>query len=133
MLQKMSADNNAVNWFEIPALDLQRARKFYETVLDIHMASQMMPNGEEMVFFPRKPDTIMAKSGQVSGALVKNDQSKPGTAGTLVYLNASPTLSTALDKVAAAGGKITQPAMVIPAGHIAVIMDTEGNRGRAAC
>ena len=128
MLQKISGDTNSINWFEIPALDLERARKFYETVLDIRMESQTMPTGEVMVFFPRRPDTIMALSGIVSGALIKNDHTKPSAEGTLVYLNASPLLSVAVDKVAAAGGKVIQAPNKIPAGNIAIILDTEGNR-----
>lgn len=28
---------NAISWFELPATDLDRAQKFYETILNIHM------------------------------------------------------------------------------------------------
>jgi predicted enzyme related to lactoylglutathione lyase len=38
----------------------------------------------------------------------------------LVYLNASPLLQTVLDKIVQARRKI-------PAGHIAIFLDTEGN------
>jgi predicted enzyme related to lactoylglutathione lyase len=127
MLQKLSADNNVINWFEIPVTNVDRAKQFYETVLDIEMSVQKMGD-DEMVFFPRKPDTVMALSGKVSGALVKSEQAKPSADGVMIYINASPSVQTALDKVEAAGGKIVQPKNKIPAGLIAIIMDTEGNK-----
>jgi predicted enzyme related to lactoylglutathione lyase len=34
----MATNVNPVNWFEIPANDLERAKVFYEHVLDIELA-----------------------------------------------------------------------------------------------
>ena len=48
--------------------------------------------------------------------------------GTMVYINASPDLQLAVDKVEKAGGKVIVPRMEIPAGFIAIIIDTEGNK-----
>jgi len=128
MINKLSAENNALTWFEIPAEDVKRARKFYETILAIKMETmEHGAPGEETVFFPRKKDTIMALSGIVSGAIVKAERLKPGKNGPLIYINASPLLQAALDKVEPAGGKIVTPRAKIPAGYIAVIEDTEGN------
>jgi uncharacterized protein len=129
MIKKLSAETNALTWFEIPAKDIKRARKFYETILDIQM--ETMEDGspeEETAFFPRQKDTIMALSGIVSGALVKAKRLKPGKNGPLIYLNASPDLQKVIGKVEAAGGKITRPYSKIPAGFIAAIEDTEGNK-----
>ncbi len=36
--------NNAISWFEIPATDLARAQKFYETIFDITMIPMDLPN-----------------------------------------------------------------------------------------
>jgi len=36
--------NNAISWFEIPATDLERAQKFYETVFGISMIPMDMEN-----------------------------------------------------------------------------------------
>ena len=33
----MKTSENALNWFEIPVLDINRAMKFYETIFDIKM------------------------------------------------------------------------------------------------
>jgi predicted enzyme related to lactoylglutathione lyase len=128
MLQKLSAKTNAINWFEIPVTDLNRATKFYETILDIKMQIPKPEHGEEMAFFPRLPDTIMAMSGIVSGALVKSDRLKPSKDGALIYLNASPSLQPVVDKIEAAGGKVLMPKTKIPAGYISVFIDTEGNK-----
>ena len=53
-----------------------------------------------------------------------------GTDGPLVYLNANPDVQKVLDRVEAAGGSIVVPKTEITPeyGHMAVIMDTEGNR-----
>ena len=32
MNAKMSSETNSINWFEIPATDISRAKKFYETI-----------------------------------------------------------------------------------------------------
>jgi predicted enzyme related to lactoylglutathione lyase len=129
MIKKLSAETNALTWFEIPAKDIKRARMFYETILDIKM--ETMEGGgpeEETVFFPRQKDTVMALSGIVSGALVKAKRLKPSKNGPLIYLNASPSLQNVIDRIVPAGGEIIMPRTKIPAGHIAVFTDTEGNQ-----
>lgn len=128
MLNKMNPRTNAINWFDIPVNDLDRAKRFYETIFNIDMETQTTNTGEEMAFFPRLPDTIMGLSGILSGALVKGNELKPGKDGPLIYLNASPKLQRVLDKVTAAGGKVEMPATKIPAGCVAVVIDTEGNK-----
>ena len=35
---------NAISWFEIPATDLTRAQKFYETIFDMQMIPLDLPN-----------------------------------------------------------------------------------------
>ena len=37
MSEKMNENTNALNWFEIPATNIQRAAKFYEAIFDIKM------------------------------------------------------------------------------------------------
>jgi predicted enzyme related to lactoylglutathione lyase len=48
----------------------------------------------------------------------------------LIYLNGNPDVQIFLDRVEAAGGKITVPKMEISPeyGDMAVLIDTEGNR-----
>lgn len=130
IMQKIIEETNAVTWFEIPVTNTARAKKFYETILDIEMNTQFLEETkEELTFFPFSPAGIVrATSGRVSGALVKNDRVKPSDHGTTVYINANPTLQKVMDKVEPAGGKIIVSKTKILAGYIAIIQDTEGNR-----
>ena len=43
--------DNAISWFEIPATDLDRAQKFYESIFGITMVSLDLPN-IKMKMFP---------------------------------------------------------------------------------
>ena len=116
---------NAISWFEIPTLDLDRAQKFYEQIFEMQMIPLDTPQ-IKMRMFPL--DDMMG----VGGALVFNAQFyKPSsTDGPLVYLNANPDVQLVLDKVEKAGGKIVVPKTLISPeyGHMAMFMDTEGNR-----
>jgi len=125
MPEKLSKDTNALNWFEIPVTDTARAKKFYETILDVPMESTDMM-GMEMVMFPYADDA----NGKVSGALVKSEYHTPSAEGALIYLNANPNIQDVQDRVEAAGGKVVMPRMLISedVGYMAFIMDTEGNR-----
>ncbi len=55
---------------------------------------------------------------------------KPGAAGTLIYLDASPSLDAALARVTKAGGQIAVPRQALPPGmgFFAHITDLDGNR-----
>ena len=121
----MNSDSNALNWFEIPVTDMDRAKAFYETVFGIQMQTMEM-EGNTMAMFPYQPG-----SGRVSGALIKGEWYKPGgDAGPLVYLNGDPDLATPLSKVESAGGEVVLDKMQISedVGYMAIFMDPEGNR-----
>jgi predicted enzyme related to lactoylglutathione lyase len=126
-LKKIDAQTNVLNWFEIPVSDIERAKTFYETILDIEMIKRTDGN-DEAVFFPFNPNVIQATSGRITGVLSKTERNSPSGNGTLVYINASPGIQTVLDKVEQAGGKIIAAKTQIPAGFIAIIIDTEGNK-----
>ena len=126
-MRKIDAETNVITWFEIPVLDTTRAKRFYETILDIEMISRKDGN-EEAVFFPYDPDVIQATSGRITGVLSKTTRNSPSGNGTLVYINASPDIQTVLDIVEQAGGKVIVPGTKMQAGFIAVIIDSEGNR-----
>jgi len=118
--------HNAISWFEIPASDLNRAQKFYETIFEIRMNSMDLPQ-IKMRMFPL--DDMMK---EVGGAVVYSEGFyKPSaTDGPLIYLNANPDVQNVLDRVELAGGKIAVPKTEISPeyGYMAVILDTEGNR-----
>jgi uncharacterized protein len=118
--------DNAISWFEIPATDIDRAQKFYEAVFQIQM-QPMDFQGTKMRMFP-----IDDPMKGVGGTLVdSNGFHKPSaTDGPLIYLNGNPNVQIFLDRVEAAGGKITLPKTEISPdyGFMAVFIDTEGNR-----
>jgi predicted enzyme related to lactoylglutathione lyase len=127
LLKKITEQTNVITWFEIPVYDIDRAKTFYETILDIEMV--MRKDGDdEAVFFPFNPHIVQATSGRVTGVLSKSERNTPSDNGTVVYINASPSIQTVLDKIEQAGGKIIAPKMQSPAGFIAIINDSEGNR-----
>jgi len=127
LLKKIDEKTNIITWFEIPVIDLDRAKKFYETILDIKMVIRG-DGDDKAAFFPFDPHVIQATSGRVTGVLSKTDRNKPSGHGTVVYINASPSIRTVLDKVEQAGGKVLTPSIPIPAGFIAMITDSEGNK-----
>lgn len=126
-LKKIDEQTNILTWFEIPVTDIDRAKKFYETILDIEMVKRTDGN-DEAVFFPFNSNVIQATSGRVTGVLAKTETNNPSSNGTVVYINASPYIQIVLDKVEQAGGKVIMPRTQIPAGFIAIIIDSEGNK-----
>jgi predicted enzyme related to lactoylglutathione lyase len=121
----MVFNTHAINWFEIPVTDFDRAKKFYETIFDYQMPENQMG--------PAKMGFLLYdfKNGGRGGAIVHNPEFyTPSKNGTLVYLNCEPDLSGVLDKVAAAGGKVLQQKTEIGQnlGYWAIMEDTEGNR-----
>lgn len=119
----MNKTTNSLNWFEIPVTDIGRAKKFYETIFEIKMEDVTMEDAQ-MAFFPWE-----AGSGKATGSLAQSANHKPSMDGSVVYLNANPAMDNVLAKVEAAGGQVIVPKMSIGEnGHIAYIMDTEGNK-----
>jgi hypothetical protein len=118
---------NAISWFEIPVTDLDRATKFYETIFDVQLIPMDFPNIQMRMF----PVDDMNDPHAISGALIlAPDFYQPAAVGTMVYLNANPDVQIVLDRIEAAGGTIAVPKTLISDqyGHMAVFMDTEGNR-----
>ena len=121
----MDKNSNSLNWFEIPAKDITRAKKFYESIFatNMHDMGEMM--GMKMVGFPSEMG-----NGKASGALVQSEMHKPSTDGAVVYLNANPSIQTVLDRIETAGGKVVMPKTQISPeiGHMAFFIDSEGNK-----
>jgi predicted enzyme related to lactoylglutathione lyase len=111
---------NAINWFELPVTDLERAQRFYEAVLGTSLRAETVA-GMAMAIFPH--------SDGVGGALVQDARFRPSPDGAVVYLDAGGALDAALRRVEAAGGRVVLPRTDIGApGFIALVVDTEGNR-----
>ena len=112
---------NALNWFEIPVSDMDRALKFYNAIFGTEMSSMEPMPGFNMAMFP-------AEDG-VGGALLQGEGYVPSKEGAVVYLNGGEDLSTPLGKVEAAGGQVAVQKMGVGEnGFIAYFIDTEGNK-----
>jgi hypothetical protein len=113
---------NAISWFEIPAIDFDRAVNFYGAVLGTEIQkSEFM--GEPQAFFP-------GSDQGVGGAIVKSERLTPAATGTLIYLNVETVeqLEQSLERVESNGGKTLMPKTAIgDPGFIGIILDTEGN------
>ncbi len=116
---------NPFTWIEIYVEDMDRAQKFYETVLQINLIPMETPGGFgdlQMLCFPWD-----AEGPNISGALCKTSEMKPGTGGSLVYFTCEDCAEEA-SRVEAAGGKVLQEkAPIGEHGFCAIVMDTEGN------
>ena len=114
---------SALNWFEIPVRDLDRAQAFYETLLATTIRRETMAPSELGVF-------AYDESGTGGCLIAGPDASAPSQNGTLVYLDAGASLDAVLARVEPAGGRIATPKVQLPGemGCFAHITDTEGNR-----
>src|SRR5258706_2670964 len=121
----MDKNSNSLNWFEIPALDIERASTFYSTVFAAEMSPVQEMMGIKMVMFPSE-----IGSGKANGGLVQGPMHKPSMDGCVIYLNANPTIQTVIDRIEAAGGKVVMPKMQISPeiGYMVSFIDTEGNK-----
>lgn len=114
---------HSLSWFEIPVADLERAETFYRVVCDQPLHRETI--GESKI-------AVFPKSGDgVGGCLFCSPHGPaPSRDGTLVYLNAEPSLDAALGRVERAGGRIALPRTALPPGmgFFAHFIDCEGNR-----
>jgi uncharacterized protein len=113
-------EGNAITWFEVPATDMQRAVRFYETLLNKKLSE--FPGSVPYFMFP-------AESGAVAGALIHSPLQKPTADGTMVYHNVDGQLDATLDRATALGATVLVPRTEIPGGFgsYACLLDSEGN------
>ena len=113
--------SNAINWFELPANNFDRAVDFYSTVFGEEL-QKLDQNGTQLAFFP-------TQNNGVGGCVTYGNGNKPQAEGALVYLNGGEDLAAPLSRVETAGGKVVMPKTPIGEnGFMAIFMDTEGNR-----
>ena len=113
---------SALNWFEISVADMDRALKFYNTILGTAMTADEQMPGFKMAMFP-------VDEGGIGGALLQGEGYVPSMTGTVVYLNGGDDLAPILGKVEAAGGKVLGEKMDIGEyGFVGYFADTEGNK-----
>lgn len=113
---------NPSPWFEIPVVDMSRAKAFYEKVLgvslDLHDMGPM-----QMAWFPMENDAYGS-----TGSLVKMDGYAPSAQGVVLYFSTAD-IEAVLARAEAAGGRALLPRTDIGEyGFIAQFLDSEGNR-----
>lgn len=114
--------NTFVSIFEIPATNISRAIKFYESILNIDIQPLEFP-GIEMGLFPYEDQVV-------TGVIMKGEGYKPSAEGVTLYLNGGENLQIILDKVEEHGGKILIPKTphADESGFFAIFLDSEGNK-----
>ncbi|MBI5919513.1 MAG: VOC family protein [Nitrosomonadales bacterium] len=111
---------NPVCWFEIYVQDMERAKRFYEAVLQITL--EKINTEFEMWGFPSSMESYGS-----CGSLVKMEGVPSGGNSTLVYFSCTDCAVEAA-RVVAAGGRVFKDKLSIGQfGHIALVFDTEGN------
>ena len=113
----------AINWFEIPVTDMDRAQAFYETLLGAPLRRETMG--------PQTLAVLPYTEPAVGGALISGEHiPAPSGAGTLIYLNVNPSLDAALARALAAGAQLVTPRVNLPEGmgSFVHVIDVEGNR-----
>lgn len=119
--------------FEIPADNLDRARKFYEETFGWQLSDWPMEDGsvyvgartvevDEQTFIPKE-------LGAINGALVQRDEYVKTPQVTVNV----PSVDEYINKIIAKGGQVVKPKQAIGdsnmgvIGYYAYVSDTEGN------
>lgn len=121
------ADFNPVGWFEIYVQDIEKAQKFYETVLGIKMADLPNPTEEDLKMKMFSGDeNAMGKSGS-NGALAQMAGMPSEGNSTIVYFSCDDC-SVEEGRVKGAGGEVFKTKFSIgPYGFISLCTDPDGN------
>jgi predicted enzyme related to lactoylglutathione lyase len=119
---------NKVVHFEIPADDIERAKKFYGEVFGWQLQDWPMADGsvytgartvdvDEQTFLPKEP-------GAINGGIAKRDQYLTTPQVTINV----PSIDDYIGKVKAAGGRVIKPRQLIEQmGYYAYVADSENN------
>jgi predicted enzyme related to lactoylglutathione lyase len=120
-MDKTTARTDALNWFELYVTDFNRARRFYETILQTPLQVGEMGNCQMGVF------AHDMKNG-VGGSITRMDGMTGGKGGTVVYLNVEGDLDGVLKRIPESGGTVIKPRTSIGEhGFIGLFTDTENN------
>lgn len=113
---------HAIQNFQIPAIDFDRAHAFYSAVMGYDLEVMKTPQFQLGIF--------QADPCGVGGTIIKSDGLSPSATGTMVYLHTGDDLQPHLDRVEPAGGTIDVPKTQLGPGmgYFSIFRDTEGNR-----
>lgn len=114
---------NAIQNFQIPVLDFDRAIAFYSKIMGYKL--------EELDFQEVRLGVFRSDEHEgIGGTIIHGSEQEPSKQGTLVYLYCDNDLDDHLGKVEDAGGEIyiEKTELGPENGFFAIIHDTEGNR-----
>jgi len=107
-------------WYDIPALDIERAIKFYSAVLAAPVKR------EDIADIPTA--WLPTQDGQVMGCVCVVPGFKPSADGIMIYLDVNGRLRHAVSEVRAYGGVVQSDVHSIGQyGFRAEVLDSEGN------
>ena len=119
-MKDYNAENNRAVWFDIPVANLDRAQKFYETVLNIKIFRDKFNDFKFCVLDHEKSN---------GGCLMLSPNEISADKGIMVYMNVDGRIQYAMSKVEPGGGKVLETTHKIGQhGVCSVILDSEGNR-----
>lgn len=109
-------------WFDIPVVDMERAKRFYSEVFHFSLRDERMHDMQLSMIEGEEADT--------SGMLVQGEGYEPTATGQVVYFNGGDDLSVMLDRAVTLGSEVLVPKTDIGEGkgHFALFLDSEGNR-----
>lgn len=113
---------NPISWFEIPAIDLDRAVDFYSTVFAIELEITEI-DGHRMALFPS--DESAAGS---SGALAEGESYVPSLDGPRVYFDVDDAQATLSKAIRLGANQLYPVTQVSETLLVAEFSDSEGNR-----
>ncbi len=114
-------NENPVCWFDIYVSNLERAKKFYETVFNINLVDLPAEWGKQATF------PFDNQGTNATGALVEKTSYVANDNNTIVYFSSVDCISEE-SRVEAAGGQLIKSKTPIGEfGFISLIADTEGN------
>jgi predicted enzyme related to lactoylglutathione lyase len=119
---------NPIVWFEIYVQDMERAKRFYEAVLQTKLQKLGSPQSTEDI---ASAEMWQFSSNQAahgaSGALIKMAGAPSGGLGTVVYFHCNDC-AVEESRVVKNGGRIHRSKTAIGEyGAISLVYDTEGN------
>lgn len=112
-----------LNWVEIPATDIKRAKKFYSAILDGIEFRDMDMQGTKYALFP-------VDDRHNAGALAQGEYYNPSSNGITIYLDGGKDMDNILKHVEKAGGEVVMPKTNtgMEAGYVGMFIDSEGNK-----
>lgn len=118
-----------VQHFEIPADDISRARKFYESSFGWNTMDFPMPGGTQYIGLHTGPvdeNNMWKEPGFINGGMFQRGAGFPLTSPSIAV--SVDDIDAALEKIKTAGGSVITDKMEIAGmGLYAYIKDSEGN------